>query len=293
MRIVPSAPPAASRHALPAATPSAARSRAAAGEAMRADWHALEAGDQLDVAHDEIALVVPLDEAVLRVGSGEDPRVREALAAPRVAILPCGGHSIAVERAGELLVARFDAARWSERPGTAPGHARELHDVFAGEDGFVRGIAHVIAARLREPGPRAPNWLDPFAEDLALHVATRHARPAESAIGGLAAHRLQRVLALIDERLSEPIQVRELAAAVNLSPYHFARMFRQSTGQPPHVYITSLRMDRAKLLLAQSALPLAQVATRVGYQTQAHFTGVFHARVGATPRAYRMRRSAR
>jgi AraC family transcriptional regulator len=48
-------------------------------------------------------------------------------------------------------------------------------------------------------------------------------------------------------------------------------------------------MDRARELLAQTTLPLAQIASRVGYQTQAHFTGVFHARVGITPRAYRVR----
>jgi transcriptional regulator GlxA family with amidase domain len=63
-------------------------------------------------------------------------------------------------------------------------------------------------------------------------------------------------------------------------------------GQAPHLYITWQRMDRAKELLAQSELPLAQVATRVGYHTQAHFTGVFHAHVGTTPRAYRVRSRA-
>src|SRR5262249_10347644 len=104
--------------------------------------------------------------------------------------------------------------------------------------------------------------------------------------------RLQRVLALIEERLAEAIQVRDLADAVHLSPYHFARLFKQATGQAPHLYITWQRMDRAMELLAQSGLPLAQVARRVGYHTQAHFTGVFHARVGTTPRAYRVRSSA-
>ena len=41
-------------------------------------------------------------------------------------------------------------------------------------------------------------------------------------------------------------------------------------------------------VLASAAMPLAQVATRVGYQTQAHFTGVFHREVGVTPRSYRL-----
>jgi AraC family transcriptional regulator len=106
--------------------------------------------------------------------------------------------------------------------------------------------------------------------------------------GGLQPHKLERVLALIEERLCEPIQVRELAEAVHLSPFHFARMFKASVGRPPHEYITLQRMERAKRLLGTSDIPLVQVATQVGYQTQAHFTGVFHRRVGMTPRTYRV-----
>lgn len=110
---------------------------------------------------------------------------------------------------------------------------------------------------------------------------------------GLAPHRLQRVLELIDERLCEPLQVSELAAAAGLSPFHFARMFKLATGVPPHAYITARRMEKAKLLLGASNLALCDVAAQVGYQTQAHFTGVFHRRVGVTPRAYRRAVSAR
>jgi AraC family transcriptional regulator len=75
---------------------------------------------------------------------------------------------------------------------------------------------------------------------------------------------------------------------VGLSQFHFARMFRRSVGRPPHGYLTDLRMERAKQLLRETDLPLAQVAARVGYQTQAHFTGVFHREVGTTPRTYRL-----
>jgi transcriptional regulator GlxA family with amidase domain len=163
----------------------------------------------------------------------------------------------------------------------------EIRVPQVGPDPFVRRIADLIAAG---DGATDEPWSAALAEDLAIHLATRHGRPAEGeACAGLAPHRLQRVLALIAERLADPIPVHELAAAVRMSPYHFARMFKQSTGHPPHHYITWQRMDRAKELLARSTLPLAEVATRVGYRTQAHFTGVFHARVGVTPRAYRLR----
>jgi AraC family transcriptional regulator len=81
---------------------------------------------------------------------------------------------------------------------------------------------------------------------------------------------------------------RELASQVHMSPFHFARRFKQAVGTPPHAYITHVRIERAKRLLATTNLPLIEVATRVGYRTQAHFTGVFHRYVGTTPRAYRV-----
>jgi len=106
--------------------------------------------------------------------------------------------------------------------------------------------------------------------------------------GGLAIHKLEKVLAYIEEKLAEPVGVRELASQVHMSPFHFARRFKQAVGTPPHAYITQVRIERAKRLLDGTNLPLLEVATRVGYRTQAHFTGVFHRYVGTTPREYRV-----
>jgi AraC family transcriptional regulator len=109
---------------------------------------------------------------------------------------------------------------------------------------------------------------------------------------GLAPHKLQQVLCYIEERITQPIGIRDLASEVRMSQFHFARMFKEAMGDPPHEYITRVRMERAKELLRASDLPLREVATSVGYQTQAHFTGVFHKRVGVTPRTFRVNGSA-
>jgi len=107
---------------------------------------------------------------------------------------------------------------------------------------------------------------------------------------GLAPHRLKRVLSCIELRLAEPIQVCELAREVHMSPFHFTRMFKLATGHSPHKYLTLQRIERAKELLATSDMPIAAIAAAVGYQTQAHFTGVFSRHAGATPKVYRVRR---
>lgn len=106
--------------------------------------------------------------------------------------------------------------------------------------------------------------------------------------GKLSPERLAVVERLVAERLGQTIHVDDLAAAAGLSPFHFSRMFHAATGKAPHAYVTAKRMEAACQLLSGTDLPLAQVATRVGYRTQAHFTGVFHRHVGMTPRTYRV-----
>jgi AraC family transcriptional regulator len=122
-------------------------------------------------------------------------------------------------------------------------------------------------------------------------LPAREPSPLPRAWSGLAPHRLKRVLAHIELRLAEPIPVRELAEEVHMSPFHFTRMFKLATGHSPHKYITLQRVERAKELLATSDMPIAAIATAVGYQTQAHFTGVFSRHAGTTPKVFRVARN--
>jgi AraC family transcriptional regulator len=77
---------------------------------------------------------------------------------------------------------------------------------------------------------------------------------------------LKAVLGYIREHLHAAVTLRELAAVVHLSPFHFARRFKGSTGLPPRRYIIARRIERAKQLLrGEDDLSLAQVAARVGF----------------------------
>ena len=89
------------------------------------------------------------------------------------------------------------------------------------------------------------------------------------------------------ERLHEQIRVCDIAGAMGSSEFHFARIFKKETGHAPHAYLTLLRLAYAKLLLTTTSVPLAEIARRTGFKTQAHFTGVFSRRVGTTPSKYR------
>jgi AraC-like DNA-binding protein/DNA-binding NarL/FixJ family response regulator len=107
--------------------------------------------------------------------------------------------------------------------------------------------------------------------------------------GGLAPGALRRVRDHVEQRLSDKIELRDLAALSGLSECHFARAFKQSTGLPPHRYLMVRRVAKAADLIKTSDRPLSEVGLDAGFADQSHFTRVFLATTGETPRAYRHR----
>jgi AraC family transcriptional regulator len=105
--------------------------------------------------------------------------------------------------------------------------------------------------------------------------------------GGLAPWAERRCLELLRERLSEDISLDELAAEARLSPYHFARMFKQSVGVPPRVYLTRLRMEKACELLETTDLPVTEIAQEVGYSSNQVLARVFVKHRHMSPTDYR------
>jgi len=91
----------------------------------------------------------------------------------------------------------------------------------------------------------------------------------------------------IQQNLDKDLTLAELAAVVYMSPYHFARLFKGSTGVPPHRFVVRQRIARARGVLATPELSVAQVSRMVGFRTPSHFTAVFRRVLGTTPGAYR------
>ena len=110
---------------------------------------------------------------------------------------------------------------------------------------------------------------------------------AGGTVGDLPACRLRRVTQYIQDNLHRKLRLAELSAHVNMSPYHFARLFKQSTGVPPHRFLVRCRMDEARALLEARAVPIAEIARLVGFRTPSHFTTTFRRLAGMTPSAYR------
>lgn len=99
--------------------------------------------------------------------------------------------------------------------------------------------------------------------------------------------RLRRVTDHIQGNLDQDLTLARLGAVACMSPFHFARLFKSTTGLPPHRFVLRARVDHARVLLTDPTLSIHHIAQVVGCRTPSHFTAVFRRVTGVTPRAYR------
>ncbi|MFD8029619.1 helix-turn-helix domain-containing protein [Streptomyces sp. NPDC059717] len=75
-----------------------------------------------------------------------------------------------------------------------------------------------------------------------------------------------------------------------MSVYHFVRVFRNSTGETPHRYLTRLRIELAQRLLSETTLTIEQIAERCGFAGPGPLSSAFLRQVGVRPSVYRKHR---
>ncbi len=180
-----------------------------------------------------------------------------------------------------------------------------LHDVAA-EEGFARpaglswprdgidpvalGLAQLLLPALERPDPARAAFVDHLVLAFLSHAAHHYGQvPARAAPrrGGLAPWQERRAKELMRARLASPLTITEVSRACRLSPSYFAAAFRRSTGHSPHQYLSGLRIDEARTLMATTGLPLAEIALLCGFHDQSYFTRIFSRTVGTSPGQWR------
>jgi AraC family transcriptional regulator len=105
--------------------------------------------------------------------------------------------------------------------------------------------------------------------------------------GGLPMPRLRHAMEYITANLVRDLSLDEIAREVNLSPFHFARQFRNSTGHTAYQYLLDQRIDHAKHLLRSRSWSVQEIAHMTGFRSPVNFIRTFSQRVGQTPAAWR------
>ncbi|GAA4898073.1 AraC family transcriptional regulator [Streptomyces coeruleoprunus] len=101
-----------------------------------------------------------------------------------------------------------------------------------------------------------------------------------------------RARALLEERMTDPPTLEQLAADLGTSPFALLRAFKEQYGMPPHTWLTDARVRRARTLLDAGTAP-ADAAVAVGFTDQPHLNRHFARIVGVPPGAYRKERARR
>ena len=160
-------------------------------------------------------------------------------------------------------------------------------------DPLIEQIARHIHAELLDPTPAGKVAIETLASALGAHLLTHYSNLGAATVsvpaarGALDPRRLRRVKDFIETHLGEDLSIEVMANAACLSPFHFARAFKAATGVSPHRYLTDARIKKAKYLIAEGQIPLAEIAHVCGFSSQAYFTTWFKRVVGTTPGTYR------
>ncbi len=103
--------------------------------------------------------------------------------------------------------------------------------------------------------------------------------------------KLNRVIDFVEARLDQELSLDDLAGVADLSPFHFSRVFKLTTGETPYHFVCSRRLARAQQLLIESEVGLAELALACGFASQSHFTAAFSKAFGTSPGRYRRARA--
>jgi AraC family transcriptional regulator len=165
----------------------------------------------------------------------------------------------------------------------------KLNERIGVSDGFLHQLGLVLLAELQSGGLAAPRYVASLTQALVLHLLRNHAhfhRALPTRTIGLTPHALRGVLDYIHSHLTHALTQAEVAAIAHISPFHFARLFRQAIGQSLHQYIITQRVEAAERLLLAGRLTLAEIALQVGFTDQSHLARHFKRHCGLTPKRF-------
>lgn len=186
------------------------------------------------------------------------------------------------ERMSQLAIAEYGDKRVEfalPAAGHIDTHALKLAKLFESE------------FRSARKGSLNQIYLDSLLTVFSMHLLRRYTNAPRHVPkpkrGGLTAQNMQRVDDFIRANLARKFNIIELAAITGFSPTHFARAFRETTGRPPHQYVTLLRLRLVEKLTKDRSLTLGEIAIKAGFSTHSHMTATMQQYWGVTPSEHR------
>ena len=163
----------------------------------------------------------------------------------------------------------------------------ELVKQQGGSDPTLHHIGMALRAGIQTGAALDRMYGEALSRALAVHLLRGYSAAvlgAKRQYGGLPREKLVRAVEYIQDQLNTDLTVSGIAQAVCLSPYHFTRLFKESTGQSPYQYVVEARVRKAKELLTTGKFTISEVAYDVGFVDQSHLTRHFKRIFGLPPK---------
>lgn len=160
-------------------------------------------------------------------------------------------------------------------------------------DPYLSALSRLLLSALADKKANNDMFVDQLGLSLLAHFAQTYGSCSRKGVreGGLAPWQERRAKEIMRVRLSSNLTIADIAGECRLTPSHFARSFRRSTGVAPHEYLSGLRIEEAKRLMIDTKFALADIALICGFGDQSYFTRVFSRSVGKSPGAWRRTRA--
>lgn len=165
----------------------------------------------------------------------------------------------------------------------------ELRRQVSHKDPLVQQIALALLAEVQQGGIAGPLFTELLTSTLVVHLLRRYAVFPKAPVDvkpRLSPQELRCVTDYINDNLDKALRLHELAGLVHMSTYHFARKFKQVTGQSVYQYVIALRVAKAKRLLHEDKLTATEVSGAVGFHDLSHLNRHFKRLVGLSPSHY-------
>jgi AraC family transcriptional regulator len=176
--------------------------------------------------------------------------------------------------------------------GSEPAPARWLEPTWRVlRDPLLTELLGSVGRGLAQPASSEELFGDLATTLFALQLERAHgvsAAPPKPRRSGLPPFVLKRVREYVAAHLAGTIRLQQLSALAGLSPFHFSRAFKASTGLSPHAYVLHCRISESKRLLSGSNLTISDIARRTGFGGTAQLSTRFRASTGTTPTAFRL-----
>jgi AraC-like DNA-binding protein/mannose-6-phosphate isomerase-like protein (cupin superfamily) len=154
---------------------------------------------------------------------------------------------------------------------TLPDHFHDVHGRFNHVLHWIHDLRSAYGFKLR--------ILDGLVDALVFECQREHDTAADA--------RLARVRSFVFQAVGQELTVRKLAGIACMSERHFAREFQRRMQQTPMAYVRKIRLEKASNLIAQSDIPLRDIAREVGFRDEFEFSRVFRREMGYAPGAHR------